>query len=131
MMTIGDFLSDYWWLIFPIFGMYMAVQGSSSQERRTRDAIALLKTYTDQGKEPPAELLQTISKSLDADPDSSGDGKNGTAWSFFLFLALAGGFGAGWYLNQGEGYEWVFLSVCVAMAVLALGALMILIFGRK
>ena len=130
-MTFADFLSNYWWLIFPIFGMYMAVQGTNSQERRTRDAIALLKTYTDQGKEPPAELLQTVSKGLDAQSDESGGGKNGTAWSFFLFLALAAGFGAGWYLNQGEGFEWVFFSVALAMSVMALGALMILLFGRK
>jgi hypothetical protein len=131
-MTIGDFLHDFWWLIFPVFGMFMAVQGANSHERRTRDAITLLKSYADQGKEPPPELLQSISKSLDAnDYGDGGESKNGTAWSFFIFLALAAGFGAGWYLNQGEGFEWVFLSVCVAMAVLSLGSLMILIFGRK
>jgi hypothetical protein len=131
MMTIGDFLSDFWWLIFPIFGMYMAVQGSNSSERRARDALALLKTYTDQGKEPPRELLETVSKSIEAEAEERGDGKNGRAWTFVIFLALAAGFGAGWYLNRGEGFEWVFLSVAIAMGTLALGALLILIFGRK
>jgi len=129
-MTIGDFLTNYWWLIFPIFGMYMAVQGTRAQERRTRDAITLLKTYTDQGKEPPPELLRTISKGLEGEAEEGGD-KNGAAWSFFLFLALAAGFGAGWRLNLGEGFEWVFFCLALGMGVMALGALLILLFGRK
>jgi hypothetical protein len=130
-MTIADFLHQYWWLIFPIFGMYMAVQGTGSQERRTRDVIALIKTYTDQGKEPPPELLRSVSKSLEDGADAAGDGKNGTAWSFVIFAALAAGFGAGWYLNRSEGYEWAFLIVSITMAVMAVGALFILLFGRK
>lgn len=131
-MTIGDFLSDFWWLIFPIFGMYMAVQGSSHQQRRTQDAIALIKSYTDQGKEPPPELLQSISKSLEAGgEDGSGEGKNGAAWTFIIFLALAAGFGSAWYVNLAEDFNWAFLAVAITMGVMAVGAFFILLFGRK
>jgi hypothetical protein len=130
-VNMAEFLHNFWWLIFPIFGMYMAVQGSRSQDRRTRDAITLIKSYTDQGKEPPPELMQLVSKNLQSEDGDGGDSKNGGAWTFVIFAGLAAGFFAGWYLNQGEGYEWVFLSVAVAMSVLGLGALIILIFGRK
>lgn len=131
-MTIGDFLSDFWWLIFPIFGMVMAVQGTNSQERRTRDAIALIKSYTEQGKEPPPELLQSISKNLDAESlDGGGSGKNSGAWTFVIFLALAAGFGSAWYVNQGQGFDWAFMTVAITMGVMAVGALLILLFGRK
>jgi hypothetical protein len=128
---MAEFLHNFWWLIFPIFGMYMAIQGSNSNERRTRDVITLIKTYTDQGKEPPPELLQSISKSLDASADDVGDGKNSSAWTFVIFAALGGGFFMAWWLNQTEDFAWAFVSVAVTMCVLAAGSLIILIFGRK
>jgi hypothetical protein len=130
-MNMAEFLHNFWWLIFPIFGMYMAIQGSGSRERSTRDVITLIKSYTDQGKEPPPELLQSISKSLEAGVDDAGDGKNGAAWTFVIFAALGAGFFMGWWLNQTEDFAWAFLSVAVAMCVLAAGSLIILIFGRK
>lgn len=130
-MNIAEFLHNFWWLIFPIFGMYMAIQGNSSNERRTRDVIGLIKSYTDQGKEPPPELMQSISKSLDASSDDAGDGKNAAAWTFVIFAALGAGFFMAWWLNQAEDVAWAFLSVAVTMCVLAAGSLIILMFGRK
>jgi hypothetical protein len=128
---MAEFLHNFWWLIFPIFGMYMAIQGSSSQERRTRDVIALIKSYTDQGKDPPPELLQSISKALEAGAEETGEGKNGRAWTFVIFAALGGGFFMAWWLNQATDSAWAFLSVAVTMCVLAAGSLIILMFGRK
>lgn len=31
-MTLGDFLYQYWWLMFPVFGMVMAVLGFLKSE---------------------------------------------------------------------------------------------------
>lgn len=131
-MTIGEFLHDFWWLIFPVFGMIMAFQGSRTSEQRVRSTIDLIKTYTDQGKEPPPELLKIVSRELQDDGEAQrGADRNGTLWTFIVFAALAAGFGTGWYLTRGAGYEWAFLMITVTMGVLALGSLLVLIFGRK
>lgn len=127
-----DLFRDYWWLIFPLFGMFMAVRGNASSERSQQRVLDLIKTYTDQGKEPPPELLAMARQGLDESIDAAGGpGKNDRAWTFVIFAALAAGFGVGWYLNQGESFAWAFLIVTVTMSVLAVGSLLILLFGRK
>lgn len=131
-MTIGQFLHDFWWLIFPVFGMIMAFQGSHTSDRRVRSTIDLIKTYTDQGKEPPPELLKIVSNELQNSGEyDRGSDRNGGLWTFIVFAALAAGFGTGWYLTRGAGYEWAFLMITVTMGVLAFGSLIVLIFGRK
>lgn len=127
-----DLFRDFWWLIFPIFGMFMAIRGNASTERSQQRVLDLIKSYTDQGKEPPSELLAMARQGLDESIESaSGKGKNDTAWTFVLFAALAAGFGVGWYLSQGEEYAWAFLMVTATMSVLAVGSLFIMLFGRK
>lgn len=133
-MTFTDLFSDYWWLIFPIFGMAMAFRGSMASERRTQRTIDLIKSYVDQGKEPPPELLRLASKEEDGDDWGLTPGRGGgnsRAWTFFTFLAIAVGFGTGYWWVRGEDYAFAFLIVTVTMSVLALGALLILIFGRR
>lgn len=123
---------DYWWLIFPLFGMFMAVWGSVNSGRSQQRVLDLIKTYTDQGKEPPPELLAMARKGLDDSIDASGGpGRNDHAWTFVIFAAIAAGFGVGWYVSQGEDYAFAFLIVTVTMSVLAVGSLLILLFGRK
>ncbi len=132
-----ELFRDYWWLIFPIFGMFMAVRGMSHSEHKTRDVIALIRTYTDQGKEPPPELLHLAAKGLrDEDDDASSSTpqsrRRGWVWTFFIFAGLAAGFATGYaFASPTEDWAWVFLAVAVAMAVMALGALVMLAFGGK
>jgi Flp pilus assembly protein TadB len=130
---MADFFSSYWWLIFPIFGMVMAFQGAADAERRTRRTLEVIRSYVEQGKEPPAELLKMAQKSDDDDDwgMGSGQGKNSRAWAFVTFAALAAGFGVGYWWVRAEDFAFAFLIVAVTMGVLALGALGILIFGRK
>ncbi len=129
-----DLFRDYWWLIFPIFGMAMGVAGMFSSERRSRDVIALIKSYTDQGKEPPPELVRLAAKDWDEDgvitsPQSRAQ-SNG--WSFFTFAALAVGFGlAYWFIHPTEDWAWIFLAVAAGMGVMALGGLVMMFVGRK
>ncbi len=127
---------DFWWLIFPIFGMAMSVWGMSHSERRSRNVIDLIKTYTDQGKEPPADLLRLAAKSLESDEDGSPStpqsSRHASAWSFFLFAGLAAGFATGYaFASPTEDWAWVFLAVAVTMAVMAAGALVMLVLGAK
>jgi hypothetical protein len=131
-MNGEELFRDFWWLIFPVFGMLIAIWGMASSERRTASVLDLIKSYTDQGKEPPAELLRLAAQQDSDSPSLTSPGKqNSTAWTFVVFAALAAGFGAGWYMMRGEDIEFAFAIVAIAMGVMALGGLFILIFGRK
>ena len=114
-MTLADF-HQYWWLIFPVFGMGMGFYGMVASDRRTRHTLDLIRTYVEQGKEPPPELLKLASDQ---------------EWNLFTFAALAAGFGVGYWWVRGEDYAFAFLIVAVTMAVLALGGLVVLLLGRK
>lgn len=122
-----DLFRQFWWLIFPIFGMTMGLIGMFQTEKRAQSAIDLIKTYADQGKDPPPELLQLAVR----ENEGTSEGKNSQAWTFVVFAALAAGFAVGYAMVQHESYAFAFLIVTVVMAVLAVGSLAILIFGRK
>jgi len=136
-VTFADFFAAYWWLMFPIFGMFMAVQGMNQSEKRARRTLDVIRSYVEQGKEPPPELLKLAQKT-DDDWDmgfdtgaGSSSGGNSRAWTFVIFAALSAGFATGWWFVRAEDYAFAFLIVAVTMGVLSLGALAILIFGRK
>jgi hypothetical protein len=129
-----DLFRDYWWLMFPIFGMVMAVSGSFTSERRTRNVIDLIKSYTDQGKEPPPELLKLAAKDWDEDgvTVSPRTRSQDNAWAFFTFAALAVGFGVAYYFIRGtEDWAWIFLAVSAGMGVMAFGGLVMMFVSRK
>lgn len=131
-MNFEGFFRDFWWLMFPIFGMFMAVWGLAQSDRRTRNMIDLIRSYTDQGKEPPPELMRLATQSLDEfgvhSPKTEG---RSSAWSFIVFTALAAGFGVGYWMVRGEGFAFAFLLVAVVMGVMAVGALLLLVLRRK
>jgi len=132
-MTFLEFFAAYWWLMFPVFGMFMGVYGMFSSERRNTKVMDLIKSYIDQGKEPPPELLK-MATSDEYASDWQGAGqtrRQNNGWSFVVFAALAAGFGVGWYFVQGESFAFAFLIVAVTMAVMAVGALFITLLGRK
>ena len=135
-VNFAEFFASYWWLMFPIFGMAMAFQGANQSAKRTRTALDLVKSYIDQGKEPPPEILKLALREEEDEYEvngvrKTGSGKNSTAWSAVTFTALAAGFGAGYWYVRAEDYAFAFLIVAVTMGVLALGSLLILLFGRK
>jgi Flp pilus assembly protein TadB len=130
-MNFEELFRDFWWLMFPIFGMAMAFTGMSQSERRAKTMIDLLKTYTDQGKEPPPELLRMAAQSLDDGVNTPATRQQSNAWSFVVFAALSAGFTVGWWFIRDEGYAFAFLIVAVTMGVLAVGALLILLLGGK
>lgn len=123
-----ELFRDFWWLIFPVFGMGMGLLGMFSTERRSREVLDVIKSYVDQGKDPPPELLRLAAE--------SGAGKTGAAspsgssWSFVVFAALAAGFTAGWYVVRAETWAFAFLIVAITMGVMAIGALVILLTSR-
>jgi hypothetical protein len=129
-----DLFRQFWWLIFPLFGMFMAVTGMFTSERRSRDVISLIKSYTDRGQEPPPELLRLAAKDWDEDGvvTSVETRRHHNGWSFFTFAALAVGFGVAYaFIRQSEDWAWIFLAVAAGMGVLATGGLVMMFVTRK
>lgn len=130
-MNFEELFRDYWWLIFPIFGMGMAVFGMLQDDRKSKQLMTLVKSYVDQGKEPPPELLKLAMGSEGGESGESGNKTTSRAWTFITFLALTAGFATGWYMIKDSDVGFAFATVTVAMGVLAIGSLFVLIFGRK
>lgn len=129
-MSFEEFFRDFWWLMFPIFGMLMAVMGMFQDDARSKKTMDLIKSYIDQGKEPPPELLKLAMQDADSAAwRSSKEGNRG--WSFIVFAALAAGLGTGYYFVRAEDWAFAFLIGAVATGVMALGALVLLFTGRK
>lgn len=122
---------QFWWLIFPIFGMIMAIWGMIASERRAREAMGVIKSYVDQGKEPPQELVDLAAGGDDhRHVPRHSRGQSG-AWSLVTFTALAVGFGVGYYVVRDEKFGFAFLIVALVMGVMALGAFLMLLFAPK
>lgn len=130
-MTFTELFVGFWWLIFPIFGMLMGFWGMISSERRSARVMDLIKSYVDQGKEPPAELLRLATSDEEVMAQTPEGRRNSNSWSFVVFAALAAGFGVGYYFVRGEDYAFAFLIVAVVMAVMAAGALFIVLTSRR
>jgi hypothetical protein len=128
-MTFAEFFSDFWWLMFPLFGMVMAVMGMFQDDARSAKAMNLIRTYVNQGKDPPAELLRLVAQ--DAESARGGNSQNNRAWSFIVFAALAAGLGVGYFFVRAEDWAFAFLIGAVATGVMALGALVLLFVGNR
>jgi hypothetical protein len=66
-MTFAEFFARYWWLMFPLFGMGMGVIGMITSFQHRQKKLDLLKSYADQGKEPPQFLLDALNDGDDDD----------------------------------------------------------------
>jgi hypothetical protein len=131
-MDFNELFRDFWWLVFPLFGMGMAIWGTAAEERRARSTVELIKFYAGQGKEPPPELLKLVAQAeADAPSLTSPQRSNSRAWTVVTFAALTAGFGVGWWIVRAEDYAFAFLIVAVTMGVMTLGGLLILLFGRR
>jgi len=127
-MTAADLFSSYWWLIFPIMGMGMGLVGMLGHFRHRSETLKLIKTYADQGKEPPAALLDILRSDEDRAMDYrySRHGRYGRfgCWrKVVVWGALAAGFTyAGHYTNMGEA-NGIFNALGIAFTVAAVASL--------
>jgi hypothetical protein len=98
----------FWWLIFPLFWMIFALAWGWSRHARANRALDIIKTYADQGKDPPPELVRSLQGGTDG-----GCGLYGGRYSperrlhrGFLFTALAIAFGFLAFWDYGGGGHW-------------------------
>ena len=117
-------ISHFWWLVFPLFWMVIAMARLWSRHSRANRALDIVKSYADQGKEPPPELLKT----LQYGPGPGGCNGYGRRWRSpeerlgraFLFAALACAFGfmAFWPQGDGDFHRHAF-GLVIVIAILA------------
>jgi len=125
-----DLFRSYWWLIFPLGWFIGAGWQSWLAYRSRKDALKLVQTYAERGQEPPADLLQAISRppSFDVNGDGERSGSSRTNWGWYqvvLFGALAGGFV---FMSRSgilgdSGLADVLLIAAVVLGALALASL--------
>jgi cytochrome bd-type quinol oxidase subunit 2 len=128
-MDFADLFQRYWWIIFPIFGMGMAVLGLADSSRRTRQMMDLMKTYAEQGKDPPPELIKALNNQMDYN-NSMGSDSASRWWTPVVFTALAAAFAVATWHTKVEDYNWAFLMVTVLFSVFAVGAFLIALSSR-
>jgi len=134
--TFVSLFRQFWWLIFPLWWMVLRVVRTFRQQSAQDRALEVLRIYAAQGKEPPPEVLKALTQTR-AHEDDYGDGvtsgplyqshaaNSATSawWTFFVFAALAGGFGYGALYFFTDDARGAFTIVAVIMGVLAAGSL--------
>lgn len=131
-MGFEELFVRFWWLIFPLFAIAWAFAAMVQSGRRSKQAMDLIKSYVEQGKDPPAELLSIAADGYDSDGNKLGDKGQGTAATTVTFTALAVGFGLAATLFPGnEKTQSVFFILGVTFGVVALGTFFIAMFGPR
>ena len=119
-----NLFSRFWWLIFPLFWMCTAMVKLWLRHGRANRTLDVLKSYAEQGKEPPPELLAALQDRHEERDHRYGQREHG--WiRFFLFTALAAAFSFVAFVSNDmtEGHEFAFIFVAIVMIGLALGGL--------
>lgn len=130
-MDFNQLFHSYWWLIFPVGGMLMGVFGMISHHHHRTETLRILKSYADQGKEPPAFLLDALKSDEDRAMDHAyGRGRyrhrHGSWGGVVVFAALAVGFG---YMGQQAGSNPVFTALGMAFGVAAAALFVLKLIG--
>jgi len=130
-MEFESLFRHFWWLIFPIFGMFMGILAMITSTLRARQAMGLIKSYVDQGRDPPPELLKIASgEDAHGGRDSRSHGV-GYSLSFVIFSAIALGFLVAYFKLPDPRASFAFLIVSVVMGVMALGYLLMALFPNR
>ncbi|MCR5880273.1 hypothetical protein [Phenylobacterium sp. J367] len=143
-----DLFRSYWWLLFPLGFFIFGAWDRWLVYRRSRDHLDLLRSFTDQGKEPPPELLRTIREAALDDDDDDDWGYRGRryrhdrrmrrwhryspywAWrTFFVTGAVALGFWLASRYADIPGTEGPFELVAIIVGCVALGHLAVALFS--
>ena len=125
-MNVQALFFSFWWLIFPVGGMLMGLFAMIGHYSHRKDTLRILKSYADQGKDPPAALLEALKSDEERAMDYGYYGRRryrryrGYGWGgfggFVPFAALAAGFGYFGYYGGGPS---VFTPLALAFGVAA------------
>jgi hypothetical protein len=141
-----DFFSSYWWLLFPLGFFVFGAWDRWLAYKRSQDRLDLLRAYTNQGKDPPPELLRTLQDEEEDDDDAMYGHMSHRAarrmrrrywraspyWAWRTAIvtgAVAAGF---WFASEYAdipGIDWPFRLVAIIMTCVAAGHLVFAIFA--
>ena len=142
-----DIFRSYWWLLFPIGFFVFGAWDRWLAYKRSQDRLDLLRAYTNQGKDPPPELLRALQREEDEDERASLYEHPGSrlhrrlhrrywryspywAWRTALITgAVAAGFWIASEYADVPGLDWSFQLVAIIMTVVAAGHLVAAIFA--
>lgn len=141
-----DFFSSYWWLLFPLGFFVFGAWDRWLAYRRSQDRLDLLRSYTNQGKDPPPELLRALQDDED-DDDELMYGRAGRRyarrmrhryWRYTPYWAwrtaiITGAVAAGfWFASEYAdipGIDWPFRLVAIVMTCVAAGHVVAALFS--
>jgi len=69
-----DLFRSYWWLLFPLAFFVFGAWDRWLAYKRSQAKLDLLRAYTTQGRDPPAELLKAVRDDDDLDDEYAADG---------------------------------------------------------
>ena len=131
-MGFEDLFVRFWWLIFPLFGFLWAFMEMAQSGRRSKRAMDLIQTYVEQGKEPPAELLDIAAGGEYGTPTRTGGGpRDVSGMMVVVFTSIAVGFGLLSSFVHNEKNQEVFFALAAMFGVLALGFFLMAMFGPR
>ncbi|HET7084285.1 MAG TPA: hypothetical protein VFI23_05915 [Rhizomicrobium sp.] len=117
------FFPRFWWLIFPLFWMICALAWGWSRHSRANRALDIIKSYADQGKDPPPELVKSLQAGMEG-----GCGRYGWRHSperrlhraiLFTVLAIAFGAMSFWHMDDGDRWHHHPFGLFVPMIIFA------------
>jgi hypothetical protein len=138
---MDDIFRSYWWLMFPLAFFVFGGFDRWLAYKRSRDHLDLLRSYTDQGRDPPPELLKTVREALEDEDDERdmnwGDGRRSRRryrhywrhryspmwqWrTFFTTGAVAVGFWVAAEYADWPGVDGPFRLVAIILTCVAVG----------
>ena len=132
-----EFAWRFWWLIFPIMWFVFGIFGMALKHRRDGQALELMKTYAEKGKDPGE-----IAKALDVGP-TYWEGRWDRRWArrawrytpygawqrAIMSVCVAGGFWFAAYYLDWPWYGPGLTIVAIIMSIVAGGALLSAIFA--
>ena len=131
-MGFEELFIRFWWLIFPIFGMLMGFWAMVQGDRRSKRAMDTIKTYVEQGKEPPAELMDIAAGDHPRGAGPYPYQRRSPASRFVIYTALA--VAAGLWSQMGHMTRETSDLMMIGAAffgVLALGSFFMAFFGPR
>ena len=115
---------EFFWMVFPILGMGLGAFAIWNEFSRQRKALDVLKIYADKGVEPPASVLEVLSRASTSRPVRS-EGPVQAAMpraAFFFVLATGLAVMAVWSLFSSTGWSFTMGLGLGAFALAAVGA---------
>ncbi|WP_269516358.1 hypothetical protein [Brevundimonas subvibrioides] len=129
-----DLFRSYWWLLFPFAGFLIAAWGNFLRYRRQKAVLDLIRSYVENGREPPASLVSQIELVGDDASMTTGLRRGQTPanyWSLVgLFSMMAAGFSLASFLGV-DGGSGAFLIVALTMAAVAVWALICAVMKKR